>query len=163
MGSMFNVYTFAFEIFNFLVILAILYKIFYKPVLNFMDNRRNEIARNISESEQGRTEAEKLLEEYRATLLASRQEAQQIIDRAAKAGEEVRQSLLAQSRNEVAKLLENARKEIQRERDDALQALRQEVVSLAMLAAGKILERNITGDDNAKIVNQFLEEVGEIN
>ncbi len=163
MGSMFNVYTFAFEIFNFLVILAILYKIFYKPVLNFMDNRRNEIARNISESEQGRAEAEKLLDEYRATLLASRQEAQQIIDRAAKAGEEVRQSLLAQSRDEAAKLLENARKEIRRERDDALQALRQEVVSLAMLGAGKILERNITGDDNAKIVNQFLDEVGEIH
>jgi F-type H+-transporting ATPase subunit b len=163
MGSMFNVYTFAIEIFNFLVILAILYKIFYKPVLNFMDNRRNEIARDISESERGRAEAEKLLEEYRAQLLASRQEAQQIIDRAAKAGEELRQSLLTQSRDEAAKLLENARKEIQRERDDALQSLRQEVVSLAMMAAGKILERNITGDDNTKIVNQFLDEVGEIN
>jgi F-type H+-transporting ATPase subunit b len=86
-----------------------------------------------------------------------------MIDKAVKAGEEVRQSMLAQSRDEAAKLLENARKEIQRERDDALQALRQEVVSLAMLAAGKILERNITGDDNAKIVNQFLDEVGEIN
>ena len=131
MGSMFNVYTFAIEIFNFLVILAILYKIFYKPVINFMDNRRNEIARNISESEQGRAEAEKLLEEYLEMMCSDRRPAD-YIDRATKAGEEL--SLLAQSRDEAAKLLENARKEIQRERDD-LQALRQEVVSLAMLAA----------------------------
>ena len=155
--------TFGWAIFNFLVILAILYKLFYHPVLNFLDNRRNEIARAIADSEQGRAEAEKLLSEYRAQLLAARQEAQQIIDKATKAGEDLRQSLLSQSKAEAATLLENARKEIQRERDQALQALRQEVVSLAMTAAGKILERNITGDDNVKIVNQFLDEVGEIH
>jgi F-type H+-transporting ATPase subunit b len=132
-------------------------------VLNFIDERRNEIARNISESERGRAESEKLLEEYRAQLQASRQDAQQVIDKAAKVGEEARQALLAQSRDEAAKLLENARKEIQRERDDALLTLRQEVVTLAMMAAGKILERNITGDDNTKIVNKFLDEVGEPN
>jgi F-type H+-transporting ATPase subunit b len=143
--------------------MAILAKFFYHPVLNFIDERRNEIARNISESERGRAESEKLLEEYRAQLQASRQDAQQVIDKAAKVGEEARQALLAQSRDEAAKLLENARKEIQRERDDALLTLRQEVVTLAMMAAGKILERNITGDDNTKIVNKFLDEVGEPN
>jgi F-type H+-transporting ATPase subunit b len=132
-------------------------------VLNFLDNRRNEIARTIADSEHDRAEAEKLLNEYRAQLLTSRQEAQKILDKAVKAGEDARQSLLNQSRTEAATLLENARKEIQRERDNALQTLRQEVVSLAISAAGKILERNITGDDNAKIVNQFLNEVGEVH
>ncbi len=155
--------TFGWAIFNFLVILAVLYKLFYHPLLNFLDNRRDGIARAIADSEQSRAEAEKLLSEYRAQLLAARQEAQQIIEKATKAGEDLRQSLLSQSKAEAATLLENARKEIQREGDQALQALRQEVVSLAMTAAGKILERNITGDDNVKIVNQFLDEVGEIH
>ncbi len=155
--------TFGWAIFNFLVIMAILYKLFYNPMLKFLDNRREGIARTIADSEHSRAEAEKLLNDYRAQLLASRQEAQQIIDKATKAGEDLRQSLLNQSKGEAATLLENARKEIQRERDQALQALRQEVASLAMAAAGKILERNITGDDNVKIVNQFLDEVGEVH
>ena len=145
--------TFGWAIFNFLVILAVLYKLFYRPLLNFLDNRRNEIARAIADSEQGRAEAEKLLSEYRAQLLAARQEAQQII--LIEKGDQGRRgsapSLLSQSKAEAATLLENARKEIQREGDQALQALRQEVVSLAMTAAGKILERNITGDDNARL------------
>jgi F-type H+-transporting ATPase subunit b len=162
-SGLFDLHTFLWEIFNFLVILAILYRFFYRPVLNFMDKRRDEIARNIAESEQRHAEAEKLLEEYRAQLAASRQDAQQIIDRATKAGEEERQALLAQSRNEAAALLESARSEIRRERDEAMQTLRQEVVTLAMAAAGKILERDITSDDNVKIVNQFLDKVGEIH
>jgi F-type H+-transporting ATPase subunit b len=145
------------------VIVAILYKFFYNPVLNFLDNRRNEIARTIADSEHDRAEAEKLLNEYRVQLQASRQEAQKILDKAIKAGEDARQSLLSQSRTEAATLLENARKEIQRDREEAMQMLRQEVVSLAISVAGKILERNITGDDNVKLVNQFLNEVGEVH
>jgi F-type H+-transporting ATPase subunit b len=150
-------------IFNFFVILAILTYFFYKPVINFIDNRREEIARNISDAEQTRAEADKLLSDYQAQMQASRQEAQQIVDKAIRSGEESRQALLAQSREEAAALLENARKEIRRERDEALRTLRQEVVSLSVQAAGKILGRNITEEDNARIVNQFLDEVGEIH
>lgn len=159
----FSWYTFGWAIFNFLVIAAILWKFFYNPVLNFLDNRRNEIARTIADSEHDRAEAEKLLEEYRAQLMESRVESQKILDKAIKAGEDARQALLVQSRTEATTLLENARKEIERERDSALQSLRQEVVTLSIAAAGKILGRNITGDDNVKIVNQFLNEVGEVH
>ena len=158
-----NWYTFTWAIINFFVILAILYKFFYHPVLGFIDNRRAEIARNISDAEYARAEAEKLLSDYQARMLATRQEAQQIVDKAIRSGEEARQALLSQSKEEAAALLENARKEIHRERDDALQALRQEVVSLSVMAASKILGRNITEADNARIVNQFLDEVGEIH
>jgi F-type H+-transporting ATPase subunit b len=162
-GIPFSWYDFAWTIINFFVILAILTYFFYKPVIKFMDNRREEIGRNIADAEQARADANKLLGEYQAQLQAARQEAQQIVDKALKSGEESRQVLLAQSRDEAAALLENARKEIHRERDEALQTLRQEVVSLSIMAAGKILGRNITEEDNAHIVNQFLDEVGEIH
>lgn len=159
----FNLPTAIWTIVDFLVLLAILYKFFYGPVIRFLDNRREEIARNISEAEQGRAEAERLLQEYREQLSAARQEAQQIVDKATKAGEESRQALLNQSKAEAAAILENARKEIQRERDDALRTLRQEVVTLAVMAAGKILGRTLTQEDNVKIVDQFLDEVGEVH
>lgn len=158
-----DLYTLIWAIINFFVILAILSHFFYKPVINFIDTRREEIARSISDAEQARAEADALLSDYQAQMLASRQEAQQIVDKAIKSGEEARQALLAQSRDEAAALLENARKEIRRERDDALLTLRQEVVSLSVQAAGKILGRNITEADNAGIVNKFLDEAGEIH
>ncbi len=96
-------------------------------------------------------------------MAAARHEAREIVDKAMKAGEEARQVLLNQSKAEAAALLEGARKEIQRERDEALRALRQEVVTLAVMAASKILGRTMTQEDNIHIVNQFLDEVGEVN
>lgn len=156
-------HTFVWAIINFLVILAILHLLFYKPVLRFLDHRRAEIARNIQEAEQARAEAAALLTEYREKLAGAEQEAQEIVARAVKAGEEARASLLEQGRDEAAALLEKARAEIQRERDEAVKALRQEVAALAVMAAGKILGRTVTREDHTRLVEQFLDEVGELH
>jgi len=159
----FTWYEFTWAIINFLVILAILYIFFYNPVIKFLDNRRDEIRRNISEAEQARAEAEAMLEDYRNKLAGAKQEAQEIVARATRVGEEARASLLEQSRAEAATLLEKAHQEIRRERDEALQALRHEVVSLAVMAAEKILGRTVTKEDHTKMVDQFLDEVGEVH
>jgi F-type H+-transporting ATPase subunit b len=156
-------YDLVWAIINFLVILGILYILFYKPVIRFLDNRRAEIARNITEAEQARAEAAALLKEHREKVAGADQEAQEIVARAVKAGEEARVGLIEQGRDEAAALLEKARTEIQRERDAALRALRQEVATLAVMAAGKILGRAVTGKDHARLVEQFLNEVGELN
>ncbi|MGB9791381.1 MAG: F0F1 ATP synthase subunit B [Thermacetogeniaceae bacterium] len=159
----FTWYEFVWAIINFLVILAILYLFFYKPVLRFLDNRSEEIKRNISEAERARAEAEALLEDYRSKLAAAKQEAQEIVAKATKMGEEARSALLEQARAEAAAIMERAQQEIQRERDRALQALRQEVASLAIMAAEKILGRAITREDHMKMVGEFLDEVGEVH
>jgi len=158
-----NLSTSIWAVINFAVILFILYKFGYDPVMNFLDSRSEEIANNISIAERNRSESEAILKEYQEKIAASRQEAQDIISRAVKAGEEERAAILAQSRDEAAALLENARQEIQRERDAALLALRQEVSDLAIMAAERILARNINQDDNKRLVDDFLNEVGEIH
>ncbi|CEO88686.1 F0F1 ATP synthase subunit B [Syntrophaceticus schinkii] len=158
-----NLTTAIWAIINFLVILALLYKFAFNPVMSFLDNRSKEIADNISEAERGRDEADKLLREYKEQIAGAREEAQEIIDRAAKAGEEQRAAILAQTRNESAVLLERARQEIQREKEQALHGLRQEVSTLAVMAAERILIRNIDTEDNKRIVDDFLSEVGEIH
>lgn len=156
-------YEFAWAIINFLVLLAILYKLFYKQVLQFMENRRSEIVHNISEAEQARAEANSLLSEYREKLAGAEQDAQEILARATRTGEEGRVKLLEQGRDEAAVLLEKARAEIQQERDEALATLRKEVATLAVMAAGKILGRAVSRDDHERLVHQFLDEVGEIH
>ena len=150
-------------IINFMVILAILYYFFYNPVMKFMDDRSEEIANNISEAEHGRKEAAALLQEYQEKIAGAKDEAQEIIAKAAKTGEQERAAILAQTRDESAVLLERARQEIQREKDQAVHDLRQEVSTLAVMAAEKILSRNIDTEDNQRIVDDFLSEVGEIH
>jgi F-type H+-transporting ATPase subunit b len=156
-------YEFTWAIINFLVLLLILYKLFYKPVLTFLENRRSEIARNLAEAEYAREKADELLDQYRQKLASAEKEAQEIIARATKAGEEERIRLIEQGHNEAAALLEKARAEIRKERDEALAALRKEIATLAVVAAGKILERTVTREDHERLVDEFLSEVGEVH
>lgn len=158
-----NISTVIWAIVNFLVILFILYKFGYNPVIKFLDNRSEEIARNISTAERNRAESEAILREYQEKIAAARQEAQDIVARATKAGEEERAAILSQARDESAALLEKARQEIQRERDEAIFALRREVSDLAIMAAEKILGRNVDQADSRRMVDDFLNEVGEIH
>ena len=158
-----NFSTVIWAIINFLVLLAILYKFAYHPVMKFLDNRSEEIANNIAEAERNRSESEALLKEYLEKIAQASNEAQEIIARANKVTEEERNRILAQTRDEAAALLERARQEIQRERDEALFAVRQEVSTLAVMAAEKILSRNLSTEDNKRIVDDFLNEVGEIH
>ena len=158
-----NLSTVIWSIINFVVILWVLYKFFYNPVLKFLDDRSEEIANNISEAECSRNESTALLKDYQGKIAGAREEAQNIVAKATKAGEEERAAILAQTRDESAALLERARQEIRRERDQALYALRQEVGTLSMMAAEKILTRNINTEDNQKIVEDFLNEVGDVH
>lgn len=158
-----NISTIIWAIINFLVILAVLYKFAYNPVMKFLDNRSQEIADNIAAAERNRSESEALLKEYQEKIAQASKEAQEIIARANKVTEEERNRILAQTRDEAAALLERARQEIQRERDEALFAVRQEVSTLAVMAAEKILSRNLSTEDNKRIVDDFLNEVGEIH
>jgi len=103
-------------IINFLVILAVLYKFAYNPVMKFLDNRSQEIADNIAAAERNRSESEALLKEYQEKIAQASKEAQEIIARANKFSEEERNRILAQTRDEAAAMLEKARLEIQRER-----------------------------------------------
>lgn len=148
---------------NFFLILIVLYKFGLNPVLNFLDNRSEGIAKNISEAENSRNEATALLQEYQEKIAGAREEAQDIIAKANKAAEEERAAFLAKTRDETAAMLEKARQEIRLERDQALKDLRQEVSALAVMGAEKILRRNINTEDNMKMVDDFLDEAGEIH
>jgi F-type H+-transporting ATPase subunit b len=156
-------YNFVWAIINFLVIFAILYKFFYHPVLKFLDDRGDGIALNISEAERARADADAVLKGYSDKMASAKQESMEIMERATQVGEETRRALLEQSRTESAALIDKARQEIQRERDEAINSLRREVGSIAVMAAEKILGRAVTEADHAHVVDEFLNEVGEVN
>ncbi|NLK00278.1 MAG: F0F1 ATP synthase subunit B [Clostridia bacterium] len=149
-------------IINFLVMLAILGIFLWKPVLKVLDERRNEISDNLSNAESQRKKAEELLVQYQEQMEKASGEAHEIIAQAAKKAEAARDQIIAESRDEASKISEKAREEIKREKEQALKEVRDEVATLAVMAAGKILEKNITKDDHEKMLQEFLSEVGEV-
>ena len=83
---------------------------------------------------------------------------QEVISRAVRTGEELRQRAQKQAKQEGEGLIDRARAEIQRERDDAIDELRREFADLTIMAAGKVIDRSLDKDAHRKLIDKVLEE-----
>jgi len=150
-----------FQLLMFVILLALLRKYAFGPLMGIMKQREEHIANEIEQAEKHHQEAKKLAEEQRALLKQSRQEAQALIENARKLGEEQKEQIIAAARAEAERLKETAKKEIEREKEQAVAALREQVASLSVLIASKVIEKELTEQDQAKLIQEYIHEVGE--
>jgi F-type H+-transporting ATPase subunit b len=106
-----------------------------------------------------REEAARLLEDQKRQIEGARDESQKIVASARAAAEEVRQGLLDEGRKQQQDLIEKARADINRERDNAIADLRREAVDLAIVGAGKVIEKNLDDKSNRELIEKFLASV----
>lgn len=156
-----NPSTIIFAIINFCILVVGLKVFLYKPVCNMLDSRKEEVANNLNSAEEAKLEAQKLKDEYAARLQNARSEAQEIINQAAKIGEQTKADIVSEAREEAARLTAKAQAEIAREKTEALNEIRNEIADLAVLAASKVVGKTIDVADHQNMVNNFVKEVGE--
>ncbi|SFL62649.1 F0F1 ATP synthase subunit B [Pelosinus propionicus] len=149
------------QIVNFLLLVAILAKFAYKPLMQGLADRQQKIADAIDTAERERREAEQLKLEYKQYLVEARAKAQSIVETAEKLAEENKEEILKSARAESAHILQKAQEEVIRERELALSQLRSEVVALSMAAATKIVKEKMDTELNASIVSDFIEKLDD--
>ena len=151
--------TLLFQFINFFVLVAILAKFAYKPLLKVLEDRRNKIASDLDAAAQARETAAKLQAEYEAQLQNARSEAQAIIDKAVKQADKEAQAQLSAIREQIAREKQIAQAEIANEREAAIREMRNEVVTLSMAVAEKLLKKNLDADMNAKLVANCIDQL----
>ncbi len=148
---------------NLLIVMGGLYFLLFKPIAGVIQRREKFVEDSLTHAASSKEEADKLLAEYKEQLKEARQEAQQIIEKASKDAEDYGRRKRVEADNEAQAILEKAKREIQVERERAVSAIRDEVATLAVAAAGKILNRTITKEDHEGLVKDFVDKVGELN
>ncbi|HEU4563543.1 MAG TPA: F0F1 ATP synthase subunit B [Gemmatimonadaceae bacterium] len=143
----------------FVLLLIVLSRFAFRPITAAVAAREAALEAAINEAKRDRDEASRLLAEQQAALEASRAEAARFLADGRAAGERLRAELLEQARQEQQELLERVRGEIAHERDRAIADLRREAVDLAIVGAGKVIEKNLDDATNRRIVEQFLATV----
>jgi len=154
-------WTFVFQIINTFILFLILKKFLFKPVTEFMENREKEIVDSIKEAEEKNKEAESLKTEYLTKLKGAEEEGRQIVRDAAKRAEERANEILKAAEKEANLYKERATVEINREKEKAINTLKDDIASLAMLAATKVIEKNLDEESHKNLVKNFIDEVGE--
>ncbi|WP_413785405.1 F0F1 ATP synthase subunit B [Cytobacillus sp. IB215316] len=145
----------------FLILLLLLKKFAWGPLMGIMKQREEHIANEITTAEQSSKEAQGLLEEQRQLLKDARKEAQELIEGAKKIGEEQKNDIVNAARIEAERVKDSATQAIEQEKEQAIAALREQVASLSVLIASKVIEKELNEQDQEKLINDYIQEVGE--
>ncbi|MEC2112105.1 F0F1 ATP synthase subunit B [Bacillus stercoris] len=161
LGLSFNGGDILFQLLAMLILLALLKKYALGPLLNIMKQREDHIAGEITSAEAKNKEAQQLIEEQRVLLKEARQESQTLIENAKKLGEKQKEEIIQAARAESERLKEAARTEIVKEKEQAVSALREQVASLSVMIASKVIEKELDEQAQEKLIQDYLKEVGE--
>jgi len=143
----------------FLIALAILYKYAFPRIGEALDKRQRAIEDSIDTAARTKAEAEELLAEYRERLKEARVQAEDIITRARKAGDQAEREALEAGRAKREELLEQARRDIQAETARAISEIRSEVADLTVMATEKVTRKTLTPEDQRRLVEEALSEL----
>ena len=141
--------------------MLLLKKFAWGPLMGIMDQRAELIANEIEAAEKSRIESKQLLEEQRNLLKEARNDAQAIVENAREQGETQREDIVKAARNEVGRLKEEATLEIASEKEKAVAAVREEFVSLSVLAASKVLGKELSEEDNRALIEETIAKAGD--
>ena len=148
-------------IITFIVLLAVLRKFAWKPLLTALEQRENTIRNSLEEAQRARREAEQILAENQRILAEATRESVRIIEQGRVEAERLRTSITEQTQTEARRLIDDARREITRERQLAIQELKATAADLALAAAGRLLSTTVTDAEHRRLVAEFIERFPE--
>ena len=150
---------FIWTIVTFLVLLALLAKFAWRPLLQALESRQERIRNSLEDAERARQELERLQQESTKILQQARIEAESIVTQTRADAERLREELKQKAKDEADNVLRNAQQQIQLQTRQAIQQIRHEVADIAVLLASKLLERNIAKEDNARLIDDTLKQI----
>jgi F-type H+-transporting ATPase subunit b len=146
------------QLVNFGVLFVLLWVVGYKPLMRTFDERARKIKDSMEQAEQVKSQAAKAEEDLKKQIEVGRKEGQEIVTRAIRSGEELRQKAQLEARKDGEAIIATARTEIQRERDEAIIEIRHEFADLAITAAEKVIDRSLDKQAHRDIIDKVLEQ-----
>ncbi len=151
---------FIFYLVNFLILVGVLGKFLYKPFLNLMETRKQSIVDALDNAEAVNRRADEKMANYDRKIAKLEAEGREIIKEAKIKAEEQANEIIEQANQRASQIMNRAEKEIEREREKAVLEMREQIAVLSLMAAEKIMERDVEVNGQDQIIEQVLEEAG---
>ena len=147
------------QMLNFFILVWILHRFAYKPLVGMMNARKEQIANDLASAEKSRLEAEQLKADYAAQIAKARHEAQEIVEKAHHQAKVSTAEEVAAARAQIENEKDRARQDIAIERDRAMNSLRNEVVSLSVAMAGKVVAKEMNSETNTQLIEDAIRQL----
>lgn len=156
-----NFFTALFTLANTIALFLVLKKYLFQPVLKMIADRQQEIDDLYSQANLAKDQAQQMEAEYRQKLEMATQTGERIVKEAVARGQSREEEILRQANAEADVIRTKAAADIAQEKKKALNDAKNEISDLALTIAGKVVGRELTGEDQSRLVDRFIDELGE--
>lgn len=156
-----NFFTALFTLANTIALFFVLKKFLWGPVMKMIKDRQKEIDDMYAEADRAKLDASAMRGEYEDKLAAVAQTSERMVKEAVERGQRREEDIIRQANAEADAIRQKAQADIAQEKKKALNDAKNEIAGLAMDIAGKVVGRSLSGADQEKLVDQFIEELGE--
>ena len=146
-------------ILTFLILVGLLAKFAWRPLLAALDERQSSIRKALDDARKAKQELEEIHAESAKLLAQARSEAAEIVSRSRSDADRFREEMKDKARTEAAGLIRNAERQIELETTRALQQIRQEAVDISIGIASKLLQRNVSKEDNERLIAETFQQL----
>ena len=150
---------FIWTIITFLLVLFLLSKFAWKPLLKVLQEREDEIKSSLKDAEVAKAELEKVNLKSEEILNNTRAEARKIQAESKSVSEKQRDEIIHKAKEEAKKIVINAESQIKMEKDLAIKQIQEKVIELTFSISEKVIKKNLTTDDNQKIIKDSLKSL----
>ncbi len=154
-------WTIIFQICNLFLIVLILKKVLFKPVMNMLKARQDEVDGIYADADQARDEANRLKETYDERMQQARSEADALVKNATITAQKRGDEIVESAKDEAAHLRRKAEDDIQQQKRKAFQEVKTQLADMAMDIAEKMVGRELSASDNDQLVEDFLKNAGD--
>ena len=154
-------WTLIFQICNLLLLMLLMKKFLFKPVQNILNKRRQEIDGMYADANADRASAAEMKETYTQKMSQAREEADAVVRRAVDEAGRRSDEIVSEAQQTAAYLKQKAQADIEQERRSAFDSLKNDISSMAVDIAEKMVGREINAEDQKSLVEDFLKNAGD--
>ena len=154
-----NFGTFLIMMVNFIILMAILWRLLYHPIQDLLEQRKKKISDDLSEAEKSRQTWDQKQQEAKKSLAKAQTEAAEMVEKARNEAERLREEILDKARHEAEDLRQRTLTELDRAKVAAQAELREGAVTLALVAATKVVGAKMTKEINESLVRGVLDSI----
>ena len=144
---------------TFFILLAILGKFAWRPILKALDEREQFISKSLEDAEKAKRELEEITQRQAELIAQARDQAKEIVSKGKEAAERIAKDIEDRAKAESNKLLLNAKREIEQEKSRAISLLRMETTDLVIKAASHLINSDLDSEKSRKLVDETIKEL----
>lgn len=156
-----NFFTALFTLFNFIAVFLVLKHFLFQPVMKIIKDRQDEIDHMYDDAGKAKESAEALQAEYQQKLYAATETSERIVKDAILRGQDKEDEIIRRANAEASAILEKAAADISQEKKKAMNDAKNEISDMALAIAEKVVGRQLKDEDQDKLFDEFISELGE--